>query len=115
VASEWEYCEWTVPLGFTRASTVHGHLSDRAEEERGRREVRERYATVVGEHLRRAAAEGWQPAESADFDAVSRAGRLRVRTTITKEATAFGLTEVRATTITHTYEAVTLRLRRPTR
>ena len=113
MATEWEYDELTVPLGFTRTSTVHGHLSDRRDEEAGRRLVRERYAEVVGAHLRRAAEAGWQPAESADFDSASRGGRLRVRTTISKESTTFGFGEVRATTITHLYEAVTIRLRRP--
>lgn len=104
--------ELVIALGFTRTTTVHGHLSDRAEEQRGRETARERYRAVVGEHLRRAAAEGWVPAHAVDFDAAAAAGLLRVRTQVTRAATAFGFGEVRATTITHTYESVTIRLRR---
>ena len=114
MADGWEYDEMTIPLGFARTSTVHGHLSDRREEEEGRRSVRERYAEIVRGHLRRAAEAGWQPAEPADFDSASRTGRLRVRTTVTKESATFGFGEVRATTIAHVYESVSIRLRRRT-
>jgi hypothetical protein len=109
----WEYRELTIPLGVERASTVHGHLSDPRAEERGRHAAREQYAAIVGAALHAAAAEGWQPAEPADFDAAARAGRLRVRTAVSREATAFTFGEVRATTITHVYESVTLLLKRP--
>jgi hypothetical protein len=102
----------TIPLGFTRTTTVHGHLSDRGEEQRGRETARERYHAIVTEHLRQAATEGWVPAHAVDFDAVAAGGRLRVITEMTKAATTFGFGEVRATTITHTYEAVTISLRR---
>jgi hypothetical protein len=113
MVTEWQHDDVVIALGFARTSTVHGHLSDRQDEEAGRRLVREQYAQVVGAYLRGAAEAGWQPAESADFDSASRGGRLRVRTTISKESTTFGLGEVRATTITHLYESVSIRLRRP--
>jgi hypothetical protein len=101
-----------IPPGITRTTTVHGHLSDRAAEQRGRDTAREQYRAVVGEHLRQAATEGWVPAHAVDFDAAAAAGRLRVRTQVTRAATAFGFGEVRATTITHTYESVIIGLRR---
>src|SRR5436309_7095402 len=104
--------ELTIPLGFTRTTIVHGHLSDRAEEERGRQAIRERYGAIVAEHLRPAAAAGWVPAHAVDFDSVAAAGRLRVSTRVTRATTTFGFGDVRATTITHTYEAVSIRLRR---
>jgi hypothetical protein len=107
--------ELTIPLGFTRATTVHGHLSDRAEERRGREAARARYRAIVGERLRQAAADGWVPAHAVDFDAVAAAGRLRVNTRVTKAATSFGFGEMRATTIIHTYESVTIGLRRAAR
>jgi hypothetical protein len=104
--------ELTIPLGFTRETTVHGHLSDRTAEQRGREAARERYRAIVEEHLRQAAAEGWAPAHAVDFDAAAAAGLLRVSTRIAKATTSFAFGAVRATTITHTYESVTIRLRR---
>ena len=104
--------EVTILLGFTRETTVHGHLSDRAEEQRGREAARERYGAIVEEHLRQAAVEGWVPTHAVDFDAAAAAGRLRVSTHVTRAATTFGFGEVRATSITHTYESVTISLRR---
>ena len=110
---DWQYRDLTIPLGFERATTVHGHLSDRGAEERGRRAARERYQQLVAEQLRGAAEQGWEPAHPVDFDAVAREGRLRVSTRVTKDATTFAFGQVRSTTITHMYEAVTIRLRRP--
>ncbi len=108
----WEYREVTVPLGFSRTFTSTGPLTDRAEEERGKQEVRERYAAIVRAALQGLAAEGWRPDPPADFETMANAGRLKVSTAFQKETTRFTFGDIVALTITHTYEHVTLRLRR---
>jgi hypothetical protein len=105
-----EYRELEIPLGFTRTSTVHGSLTDRGEEARGRQAARERYAALVKAALHQAGADGLQPEHPIDFDGVAALGRLRVRTQVEKQVTSFAFGDVRATTITHTYEAVAIRL-----
>ena len=108
----WEYQDLTIPLNLTQTITVRGPLTDRAEEARIRREVRERYGQIVLGCLQRLAQEGWEPEHPTDFEAVSRAGRLEVATTFEREATTFAFGELRALTITHHYESVAIRLRR---
>ncbi len=109
---DWEYRDLVVPLGVVWTITARGHLSDPREEEAGRREVRARYDAIVGEHLARAAAEGWEPEHPTDFEAVSAAGRLKVDTRFKRDAVAFGFGELRTLAITHTYQQVAIRLRR---
>ena len=110
---QWEYAEVTIPLDLVWTTVSQGPLTDRAAQERGRAALRERYGAIIYEHVQRAARDGWEPDHPTDFQTVSRLGRLQVSSASEKATTAFRFGELVATTHTHTYHVVAVRLRRP--
>ncbi len=89
-AGRWEYRDLVVPLGVR-------HLDDR--------ESISRCNQIIGEHLQRAAQEGWQPDEASDFLSLEREHRVRWHDEPGGEYGFRGAL----------YDSVTIRLRRPQR
>jgi hypothetical protein len=61
---QWEVTELTIPMGFSSQG-----ISDE--------EVIRRYDQIVEERLQQARSEGWQPADTVDFQACLSGGQIR--------------------------------------